>query len=152
MIEIHPPPADALRVAAKECVSNHSADVVADDVQELQFERQHELINVLCHIGGVITALRRCRAAYATQIGRDDCEPLRQSRHDCVILKPVLWKPMDQDERRTLASVNIGKSDPIQVANSLANPSGIFSADMCVLQCLHGIPFASETRGASVGQ
>jgi hypothetical protein len=70
-------------------------------------------VNVFRHIGCVIAAGCRLRAAYAAQIDSDDREPLRQSRHDCAILEPILWKPVDQNDGRAVSPANIVKSDPI---------------------------------------
>jgi hypothetical protein len=87
-------------------------------------------------------------------------ELFRQTRHDCVVLEPVLREPMDQDDGRPLTSTNIVKCDPI-------HPRGLgseylalcFAKILCALKiaipCRDGcpilIPSPSSAKNLSLG-
>src|ERR1700674_4986045 len=100
-------------VKANECISHLPPEVMPDNVNARQFERRRKLMHVLRHIRRIITLGRRRRSAHAAQINRDYRELFRQTRHDCVILEPVLREAMDQNDGGTFTPANVVKFDSI---------------------------------------
>jgi hypothetical protein len=94
-------------MVADERVSHLSAHVVTHHVNVLQLQRQRQLVHILGHVGGVVAAGRRLRAADTTQIQCHDGEAFCEPGHNELVFEPVLREPVNQDEGWSLAGPNL---------------------------------------------
>src|SRR6266436_4611576 len=111
-------PTCCLWITANEGVSHHPANVVTNDIHALQFKGRHNLVEVLRHICGAKVAPRSSRLAHPAQIYSYNGKSLRQTRHDRVKLKPILWESMEKYHRGPLTAADIVNRNSIHLQDS----------------------------------
>jgi hypothetical protein len=108
-----------LGIVRRERVSDHGADVVADDVHLAQSEASNERRDV-CRHGLLVVALGGfAGGAHATEINRDHAVCSRELWHHFVIFPPGLGPTRQQDHRVALATGDIVDGDAIDTCGAL---------------------------------